>query len=132
MLGSRKWDIYMNPQEDVFFCRPPALSNSHMPGRQGFVRYSGAAMPAFPRLNRAGHDAEQRMGLGSCYTSPSTKMSGTACSQLAKKMLPLVEDLTGSAADTDGAANRPNLGPIEGVATRLSLKKYQAEIGVDR
>ena len=89
-------------------------------------------MLALPGLYGSGHDAEQRMGLGSCYTSPSTKMSGTSCSQLAKKMLPLVEELTGSAADTDGAANRPNLGPIEGVATRLSLKKYQVKIGVDR
>jgi len=89
-------------------------------------------MLALPGLYGSGHDAEQRMGLWRGYTAPSTKMSGTACSQLAKKMLPLVEELTGSAADTDGAANRPNLGPIEGVATRLSLKKNQAEIGVDR
>jgi len=89
-------------------------------------------MLALPGLYGSGHDAEQRMGLGRGYIAPSAKMSGTACSQLAKKMLPLVEDLTGSAADTDGAANRPNLGPIEGVATRLSLKKYQVKIGVDR
>jgi len=89
-------------------------------------------MLALPGLYGSGHDAEQRMGLWRGYTAPSTKMSGTACSQLAKKMLPLVEELTGSAADSDGTANRPNLGPIEGVATRLSLKKNQAEIGVDR
>ena len=78
-------------------------------------------MLALPGLYGSGHDAEQRMGFGSCYTAPSTMMLGTACSQLAKKMLPLVEDLAGSAADSDGAANRPNLGPIEGVATRLSF-----------
>jgi len=72
------------------------------------------------------------MVLGRRYTAPSSIVSGTSCSQLAKKMLPLVENLTGSAADTDGAANRPNLGPIEGVATRLSLEENKAEIGVDR
>jgi len=89
-------------------------------------------MLALPGLYGSGHDAEQRMGLWRGYTAPSTKLSGTACSQLAKKMLPLVEELTGSAADTDGAANRPNLGPIEGVAARLSLEENKAEKGVDR
>jgi hypothetical protein len=89
-------------------------------------------MLALPGLYGSRHDVEQRMGLGRGYIAPSAMMSGTSCPQLAKKMLPLVEDLTGSAADTDGAANRPNLGPIEGVATRLSLEENKAEIGVDR
>jgi len=89
-------------------------------------------MLALPGLYGSGHDAEQRMGLGRGYIAPSAMMSGTSCSQLSKKMLPLVENLTGSAADMDGAANRPNLGPIEGVAARLSLEENKAEIGVDR
>ena len=89
-------------------------------------------MLALPGLYGSGHDAEQRMGLGRCYAAPPTMMSGTSCSQLAKKMLPLVENLTGGAADTDGATNRPDLGPIEGVAARLSLEENKAEKGVDR
>ena len=89
-------------------------------------------MLALPGLYGSRHDVEQRMGLGRDYIAPSAMMSGTSCSQLAKKMLPLVENLTGGAADTDGATNRPDLGPIEGVAARLSLEENKAEKGVDR
>ena len=94
-------------------------------------RPSGIALLTLPQLQRAGHDGEQRMGLGKGYLAPPAMKSRIACLQLAQKMPPLVLDLASSTVDMNGAANRPDLGPVERVTARVGFEQDGTQIGVD-
>jgi len=87
-----------------------------------FIReLSGANRRSFPRCHWSRLPAKQRVARWRNHIAPLREHRWAARGQLVPQMGPLMAELTGANWDGLNGSNRPNLGPVEGIAAFSGL-----------